>query len=266
SEPTCDNSSGSSSVGEDHHRRLLAAMNELRKTGRFCDITLQAGFTKILAHKAVLVSSSQYFNAMFSHPMREMDSSCITIGEVDEATLVRLVDFFYTGLLQVNEDTVQSLLPAANLLQLSPVKDACCSFLTKQLHPENCLGILRFARWHDCAALADTSYQLALERFAKVSIGEEFLTLGDDEMEQLISSDRLTASEDHVFEAVRRWVEHDLEERKQFAGHVFDQVRFNFLSRELVVQLSKSVDFLVQNPWCKEHLFQTLVYRLSSSD
>ncbi|GAA31368.1 Kelch-like protein 3 [Clonorchis sinensis] len=274
-EPACDNSpSPSFSVGEDHrmqlcdghHQRLLATMNELRQTGRFCDVTLQAGSTKISAHKAVLASSSQYFNAMFSHPMREMDSSCITIGEVDEATLVRLMDFFYTGLIQVNVGNVQNLLQAANLLQLSPVKDACCSFVTTQLHPENCLGILRFARWHDCAALADASYQFAVERFVNVSTGKAFLTLGADEVEQLISSDRLIAPEDRVFEAVRHWVEHKFEERKQFAGRLFDQVRFGLLSRELVLQLSKSADFLVQNPWCKEHLFQTLVCRLSSSD
>ena len=38
---------------------------------------------------------------------------------------------------------MQSLLPAANLLQLGDVRDACCEFLQSQLHPTNCLGI----RW-----------------------------------------------------------------------------------------------------------------------
>ena len=42
---------------------------------------------------------------------------------------------------QVTEENVQSLLPAANLLQLGDVRDACCEFLQSQLHPTNCLGI-----------------------------------------------------------------------------------------------------------------------------
>ncbi len=37
--------------------------------------------------------------------------------------------------------SLQTLLPAANLLQLTDVRDACCEFLLAQLHPTNCLGI-----------------------------------------------------------------------------------------------------------------------------
>jgi hypothetical protein len=45
---------------------------------------------------------------------------------------------------EVTEENVQSLLPAANLLQLTDVRDACCDFLQAQLHPTNCLGIRRY--------------------------------------------------------------------------------------------------------------------------
>lgn len=39
----------------------------------------------------------------------------------------------------------QVLLPASSLLQINSVRDACCTFLMKQLHPTNCLGIRQFA-------------------------------------------------------------------------------------------------------------------------
>jgi kelch-like protein 2/3 len=51
------------------------------------------------------------------------------------------------------------LLPAANILQLTDVRDACCEFLQAQLHPSNCLGIRAFADLHGCLELlshADT--------------------------------------------------------------------------------------------------------------
>ena len=54
---------------------------------------------------------------------------------------------------EVTEDNVQSLLPAANLLQLTDVRDACCEFLQSQLHPTNCLGIRSFADIHGCIDL-----------------------------------------------------------------------------------------------------------------
>ncbi|KAJ4427035.1 hypothetical protein ANN_26834 [Periplaneta americana] len=37
------------------------------------------------------------------------------------------------------------LLPASSLLQISSVREACCKFLMRQLHPSNCLGIRSFA-------------------------------------------------------------------------------------------------------------------------
>ncbi|OON16345.1 BTB/POZ domain protein, partial [Opisthorchis viverrini] len=67
------------------------------RTGQFCDVTLKAGSTTVFAHRAVLASSSHYFNAMFSHPVRESYSECVTLQDVDEAALVRIVEFIYTG-------------------------------------------------------------------------------------------------------------------------------------------------------------------------
>lgn len=53
----------------------------------------------------------------------------------------------------VDYNFFQVLLPAANLLQLTDVRDACCDFLQAQLHPTNCLGIRAFADLHGCLEL-----------------------------------------------------------------------------------------------------------------
>lgn len=47
----------------------------------------------------------------------------------------------------------QVLLTAANLLQLTDVRDACCDYLQTQLDPSNCLGIRDFADMHGCIDL-----------------------------------------------------------------------------------------------------------------
>lgn len=54
------------------------------------------------------------------------------------------------GRLELKEDTIESLLSASCLLQLSSVVQACCSFLVKQLHPSNCLGIRSYADAQGC--------------------------------------------------------------------------------------------------------------------
>ncbi len=57
------------------------------------------------------------------------------------------------------------------------VKDACCKFLMKQLHPANCLGIRRFADTHSCEDLLSLSHSFALQNFVDVCDTEEFLLL-----------------------------------------------------------------------------------------
>jgi hypothetical protein len=54
---------------------------------------------------------------------------------VAESNFSKFIIFDYTWFF------FQTLLPAANLLQLTDVRDACCEFLLAQLHPTNCLGI-----------------------------------------------------------------------------------------------------------------------------
>ena len=51
------------------------------------------------------------------------------------------------------EGNVQTLLPAACLLQLAEIQDVCCEFLKRQLDPSNCLGIRAFADTHACRDL-----------------------------------------------------------------------------------------------------------------
>jgi len=57
------------------------------------------------------------------------------------------------GKLEIKEDNVENLLSTACLLQLDTVICACCSFLSKQLHPSNCLGIRQFADTQGCSQL-----------------------------------------------------------------------------------------------------------------
>lgn len=68
-------------------------------------------------------------------------------------SFIQTVLFYISGRLELREDTIESLLSASCLLQLSAVVQACCSFLMKQLHPSNCLGIRSYADAQGCRDL-----------------------------------------------------------------------------------------------------------------
>ena len=77
---------------------------------------------------------------MFTGELAESRQTEVTIREVDEAAMEILIDFCYTSHIVVEESNVQTLLPAACLLQLAEIQEVCCEFLKRQLDPSNCLG------------------------------------------------------------------------------------------------------------------------------
>ncbi len=75
----------------------------------------------------------------------------------------------YTGTIELREDTVETLLATACLLQLTAVVTACCSFLAKQLHPSNCLGFALFAEQQSCNTLLKLASAYTNHHFMQVN-------------------------------------------------------------------------------------------------
>ncbi|XP_036089875.1 kelch-like protein 2 isoform X4 [Rousettus aegyptiacus] len=221
-----------------HMKKAFKVMNELRSQNLLCDVTIVAEDMEIPAHRVVLAACSPYFHAMFTGEMSESRAKRVRIKEVDGWTLRMLIDYVYTAEIQVTEENVQVLLPAAGLLQLQDVKKTCCEFLESQLHPVNCLGIRAFADMHACTDLLNKANTYAEQHFADVVLSEEFLNLGIEQVCSLISSDKLTiSSEEKVFEAVIAWVNHDKDVRQEFMARLMEHVRLPLLPREYLVQL-----------------------------
>lgn len=84
---------------------------------------------RVPAHRIVLSASSAYFAAMFMGSLRETKEEEITLVDVHGDPLQLLVQYCYTGTIELREDNVEVLMATACLLQLSPVINACCNFL-----------------------------------------------------------------------------------------------------------------------------------------
>ncbi|KAL4640376.1 kelch-like protein 2 isoform X1 [Arapaima gigas] len=259
-----------------HMKKAFKVMNELRSQNLLCDVTIVAEDVEIAAHRVVLAAGSPYFHAMFTGEMSESRAKRVRIKEMDGWTLGTLIDYVYTAEIQVTEDNVQVLLPAAGLLQLQDVKKACCEFLGTQLHPTNCLGIRAFADMHACTELLNQANAFAgrffgtdamIQHFSEVVQSEEFLNLGIEHVCSLIASDKLTIpSEEKVFEAVIAWVSHDKDVRQEHMAHLMEHVRLPLLSREYLVQRVEEESLVKNSSACKDYLIEAMKYHLLPAD
>lgn len=109
---------------------------------------------------------------MFTGELAESRQTEVTIRDIDEMAMELLIDFCYTSHIIVEEANVQTLLPAACLLQLAEIQDICCEFLKRQLDPSNCLGIRAFADTHSCRELLRIADKFTQHNFQEVCARE----------------------------------------------------------------------------------------------
>jgi hypothetical protein len=138
-----ENSNSLYTVGQ-YAPKVLRNLNSQRLKNQFSDVGLIAGSTIIRAHRSVLAASSAYFNAMFTGGLVEEQQELVEIQSISENILSILVDFIYTGNVNITQDNVQELFSAADMLELNEVVSSCISYLQQQLHYSNALGIYRY--------------------------------------------------------------------------------------------------------------------------
>ncbi len=124
----------------DHATGAFLVMNELRHNMELCDITVCVEQQEFYAHKIILAGCSPYLKAMFTNGMLESEKSSVTIRDIESDVMKSLLDFMYTGKVEVRVDNVQALLQGASLLNVASLRNICCQFLTLHLESSNCLG------------------------------------------------------------------------------------------------------------------------------
>ena len=149
-------------------------MNTLRHEGTFCDVTIVVDGQEFQVHKAVLSAASPYFKAMFTCNLAESTLAKVPLNGVESPIIRQLLDYIYSSEIVISKDNVQSLLSASNLLELLPVRDACCQYLDRHMDETNCLGIQSFAEAHNCLDLQQKARVFALKHFNELLQGEEF--------------------------------------------------------------------------------------------
>ncbi|XP_072908895.1 LOW QUALITY PROTEIN: kelch-like protein 20 [Hemitrygon akajei] len=250
-------------ISDKHPRQTLDAINQLRKNQGLCDVVLVVGLKKIYAHRVVLAACSPYFHAMFTSELAESRQTEVLIRDIDERAIELLIEFAYTSQIIVEENNVQTLLPAACLLQLTEIQETCCEFLKRQLDPSNCLGIRAFADTHACRELLRVADKFTQHNFQEVMESEEFMLLPANQMIDIISSDELNVrSEEQVYSAVVSWVKYNIQERRGHLAQVLQHVRLPLLSPKFLVGTVGTDSLIKSDEMCRDLLDEAKNYLL----
>lgn len=118
-----------------HCTNILLGLNEQRKQGLLCDVTVLVEGKEFRAHRAVLAACSEYFLQGFA-TQTDNDLVLSMPEEVSARGFAPLLQFAYTAKLLLSRENIQEVIRCAEFLRMHNLEDSCFRFLEAQLRSE----------------------------------------------------------------------------------------------------------------------------------
>ncbi|XP_060918659.1 zinc finger and BTB domain-containing protein 8A isoform X1 [Labrus mixtus] len=117
-----------------HQNNLLKQLNQQRRQELFCDCNVLVEGQLFRAHRNVLFASSGYFRMLLSQgPDGLSDSVNATFDVFSPETFTVILDFIYSGQLDLSSHNVIEVMSAASYLQMNNVISYCKNFIKSSL-------------------------------------------------------------------------------------------------------------------------------------
>ncbi|XP_022808536.1 kelch-like protein 12 [Stylophora pistillata] len=213
---------------------MLKRLNIQRKQDYLWDITLVSKDNgEFKAHRNVLSAVSPFFCKLLQSDMKENREGIIRFEEISGSVMEDVLEFIYTGTVEVTQENANDLIAAGNYLMIPSLKTVSGRFLEGEMSNSNCISTFYLAEKYDCIELVGNSGKFIRDNFVSVGEMDEFLSLEANEVASWISSDEIAVgAEVDVFKIIVQWVERSKSERKAEFEELFGRVRLDFLTRD----------------------------------
>ena len=227
----------------DKQRYCMEIMKRLdiqRKKGQFCDVVLEVcngeDQARFNAHRVVLCAGSPFFYSALNNDMKESKEGLIRLEDMSKVAIEELLDYLYTGHVDVTQHNAFDLLKIADFLVIPSLKEVSSNFIIQSLSSSNCFMAYYLAVNYRCIELQEKARDFIYANFTRVVEHEDFLNLTINEVEEWISSDEIRVrGEEDVFEAIVKWVEQKGSGERDKFFELFRHVRLIYLSRNYVL-------------------------------
>ncbi|GFR64638.1 kelch-like 40 [Elysia marginata] len=202
---------------------LQQALAQERKELQFSDLTVLVEGSEFHCHRFVLAAISGFFRSLLSSGMREATERKVQLHDFSSTVFTDVMRWIYDGDLTITFDNALDLLPAADQLDIAPLKLECIEFLGENMTQENCVSIYRTSNLFHCEDLKAMSWDYLLKTFDSVCSYEEIFKLSPEDMMRLITDPKLvTQTEDNVVENVLKWLAYEMLDTQCLEGSTTD--------------------------------------------
>ncbi|KAG7519296.1 kelch 10 [Solea senegalensis] len=232
--------------------------------GLYHNAVLRVKEVEFKTHTIILRRCSPYFRALFKYQSTS-DNMVFDISDLSPNSMQLILEFAYTGSVNVRKDNVEELIIAADMLNVMAVVQACADFISEQLCPENCIGIWRLTNVVNCD-LQQKAHRYITCHFEQVYLCDEFLQLSVQELVGILDRDELNVKMEFiVFKAVSHWISHKPEEREKHIALLLSKVRLALTSMRCIYVDVMSNELVMNNTACQKmasDAIKTIQYKI----
>ena len=218
---------------------MMKRLDIQRKNEQFCDVVLEVSNdedqARFNAHRIVLCAASPFFYSALNNDVKESKEGLIRLEDTSKVAIEELLDYLYTGHVDVSQHNAFDLLKIADFLVIPSLKEVLSKFIIQTLSSSNCLMAYYSAVNYRCFELQENAREFIYANFTRVVEHEDFLNLTISEVEEWISSDEIRVrGEEDVFQAIVKWAEQNGDGEREKFFELFRHVRLIYLSRNYV--------------------------------
>ncbi|XP_076077777.1 BTB/POZ domain-containing protein 17-like isoform X1 [Mytilus galloprovincialis] len=206
----------------------------------FSDVILKVGDITYYAHKIMLVTASEVFEAMLSEDRwKEATESVVSLTE--EECCVPVFDMFlkylYCGSVEVNTETVLPVLLLADKYGIKRLCDSCVDYMMQHIveSPDSnrTLSWYQYAKMTGNQVLQEKCQAFILSHFSIVQKASDWMAVSVNELTEFLSSSEIVVtSEYELWQEVERWLlcKHNRDHLVENLKGVMPLIRFSLMT------------------------------------
>ena len=153
-------------IRQDFQKGTFERLQEWRRNMKFVDTLIVCQSKIIGAHQIILASTIPYFEQKLLSEADTRPCRQVNLGNLDPSSVMELIDFVYTGNLEITSENIKSIMTTAGFLGMQNVKNSCVQLVVESmLNVNNCIG------WkHLAVEMGDKDFSEKCDQFMRDNV------------------------------------------------------------------------------------------------
>jgi hypothetical protein len=244
--------------------KLLKTLNSMRNDKALCDFEIKCENDSFYCHKCLLIATSDYFRVLLTGPMQQTNQTCADLANshTSPAAIKSVLDFIYTGFIQINWENINDILATSSYLQVNEILNLCSSFLIDNLTEENFISVLKLVDLYSLQELTESLADFLVNNFNLIydNCGHKFNELSYEQIKFILNCEMLHALHElKLFVLVANWLQHSAD-RLKYAPELIESINFYSMNVEDLIDCVETFEFMNTIPECSTCLMNAYRY------